>query len=355
MKGAEMAQVLERERERSREVYIHETTQKLPQIQSLPEPVIHLNGNGKSVHAPDPRHDWLDDLLVALSRPRGPYTVENAEEYLDEEPVELYNGWLVVDEMSHFPTKILEGSVLQHMGSAARLGETIQVLPDQMECLLSDETVLKPDLSLISKGRIEERVKPHGPNNRQMLMGCPELVVEIRSPSNRRTQEEKKRELYFKDGAEVIWDVDEDNEVIHVYQAEMPEVSTTYSGEDEIDCEPFLPGWRRKVSDLFSEDATVEVVFKEVVDTFRDKGEKIGEQRGKKIGREEGEKIGEQRGRKIGEQRTKQDMLIRLLQVRFPDLSEHTLSIIKQSQDMEQLDSWFNQALTAQSLDELSF
>jgi len=47
-------------------------------------------------------------------------------------------------------------------------------------------------------------------------------------------------------------------------------------------------------------------------------------------------------------------MLIRLLQTRFPDLSEQVLNSIKQTDDIGKLDSWFNQALMAQSLDELS-
>jgi len=50
-----------------------------------------------------------------------------------------------------------------------------------------------------------------------------------------------------------------------------------------------------------------------------------------------------------------QEMLIRLLQTRFSPLPEQTLEIIKQTDDIAQLDNWFNQALTAQSLDELAF
>src|SRR5262245_16268046 len=51
-----------------------------------------VNGN--------PGH-WPRDILEAYARDRGPYTVENAETILEEEPVELYNGWLVWQEMTN--------------------------------------------------------------------------------------------------------------------------------------------------------------------------------------------------------------------------------------------------------------
>jgi len=275
--------------------------QKLPQIR-LPQRVIFSNGNGASKC--DPPHDWLDDPLVALQRKRGPYTFENADEYLDTEAVELYNGWLVQQEMSDIKERGFAGTLHDNMSSSARLLNFGQAVPDLVECLLDDGNVIKPDVCLISWQRMNDWVQPHGPRDRSTLMGCPELVVEIRSPSNRRVQEEAKRERYFANGAQVVWDVDEKKQIIYVYRAESPEESETYTTDDVIDCEPFLPGWCRQVSDLFDDEASVETVLGEVVDAFREEGEKIGleegEKVGKKIGLEEGEKIGEQRGKKIG-------------------------------------------------------
>ena len=353
---AQIAQVLERRRE----THIHKIKTRPPQIKRF-KPTIYSNGNG--AYTCDPPHDWLDDPLEALQRLPGPYTFDNADEYLDTEPVELYNGWLVRQQMSDYDGKGFEGDLHEHVSGAARLFGFGRVLPDQMECLLNDGFTVKPDLSMVSWEREKQQVKPHGPNNRSTLMGSPEFVVEIRSPSNRRAQEQDKRERYFNNGAEIIWDIDEKEQIIYVYRVDAQDVADDYSGDDEIDCEPLLPGWRRRVSDLFKDQASVEVVLSEVVDTYQEKGEKIGEQRGKKIGREEGEKIGEQRGKeigraegeKIGELHSKQDMLIRLLQARFPDVSEQTLDIIRQTQAIDQLESWFSQALMAQSFDELSF
>ena len=326
--------------ERQRGSYIHKIRRWPLQIKSF-KPIIYSNGN--KVYKCDPKcnppYDWLDDPLLALKRQPGPYTFENADEYLDTEPVELYNGWLVRQQMSDYEGKGFEGDLHEHVSGAARLYGFGRVLPDQMECLLKDGTTVKPDLSMVSGEREKKQVKPHGPNNRSTLMGSPEFVVEIRSPSNWRAQEEDKRERYFDNGAEIIWDIDEKAKIIYVYRADAQDEADEYSGDDEIDCEPLLPGWRRRVSDLFKEQASVEIVLSEVVDTYQEKG--------KKIGRAEGEKI--------GELRSKQEMLIRLLQARFPEVSEQALDIINQTQAIDQLDNWFSQALMAQSFDELSF
>jgi len=144
---------------------------KLPRLIQPPQQTIYVNSNGI-----DPPHDWLDDLLVALERPRGPYTVENAEAYLDTEPVELYNGWLVKEEMSDFVGKKFEGRLQAHMVGAASLLKFGEILPDQMECHLKDGFVIKPDLSLVSWERQRTQVKPIGPNNRPSLVGSGNVI-----------------------------------------------------------------------------------------------------------------------------------------------------------------------------------
>jgi len=258
------------------------------------QPILYLNSNEI-----DPPHDWLDDPLEALVR----------------------------QEMTDYEGKGFEGDLHEHISGAARLSGFGRVLPDQMECLLNDGNTIKPDLSMISWKRQKQRVKSHGPNNRSTLMGSPEFVIEIRSPSNRRAQEEEKRKRYFDNGAEIVWDIDEKEQIIYVYRVASQDIADIYTIDDEIDCEPLLPGWRRQVSALFEEEAPAEVVFSEV--------------------HEDGKQIGLEIG--------KQDMLIRLLQARFVDISEQTLDAIRQTHDIAQLDSWFDQALMSQTLDELVF
>lgn len=227
-----------------------------------------LQNNG----VPENPSRWPPDLLAAYARARGPYTVENAETILEEEPVELYNGWLVWQEMTDIKERRVVANIQDMVSISARNVGFGQMLPDQMECLLSNGDVVKPDASLISWRRLDEQVVPYGPRRRPTLLGGPELVVEVRSLSNWRRQEQQKRALYFANGVQLVWDVDERKQVIWVYRAEAPENPIRFGAEDEINCEPLLPGWHRCVADIFADHASAEAVAGEVAVAWRAEG-----------------------------------------------------------------------------------
>lgn len=211
---------------------------------------------------------WPRDLQAAYARDRGPYTLENAEMIIDQEPVELYNGWLVWQDMTDMRERRVVANIQDMLSISARKAGFGQALPDQMECLLSNGDVIKPDASLISWQRLRTDVQPYGPRQRPTLMGGPELVIEVRSPSNRRAQERRKRALYFANRVQIVWDVDEPRQTIWVYRATAPQRPTRHGMADEIDCEPLLPGWRRRVADMFAEQASAEAVAGEVAQAW---------------------------------------------------------------------------------------
>ena len=51
------------------------------------------------------------------------------------------------------------------------------------------------------------------------LIGSPELVVEVLSPSNRKSRIERKITLYFAEGAEEVWVIDPSKRTMSVYRA----------------------------------------------------------------------------------------------------------------------------------------
>lgn len=223
---------------------------------------------------------WPRDLLEAYARDTGPYTIDNAEALLDNEPLELYNGWLVWQDMTDFPERRAVSNLQDMLSLSARKLGVGQALPDQLECLLSNGDVVKPDASLASWERLRTVVQPTGPSQRQILHGGPELVIEVRSPSNRRAQERRKRALYFANGVDSVWDVDEPHQVIWVYRATAPDQPVRYGRGDVIDCEPLLPGWRRRVVDIFAEHASAEAVAGEVAQAWLEEGRAEGRAEG---------------------------------------------------------------------------
>lgn len=255
--------------------------------------------------ASDQPGHWPRDILEAYGRYPGPYTIENAETLLEEEPVELYNGWLVWQEMTDAIERRGVATLQAMLDLSARKWNFGQAMPDQSACLLSDGSVVKPDASLISWRRLQEQVRPQGPRQRPTLVGGPELVIEVRSPSNRRAQERFKRQLYFANGVHIVWDIDPVRQTIWVYRAEAPEAPQAYGIDAEIDCLPLLPDWRRRVADIFAEQVSAETVAGEVAQAWLAEG------------RAEGLAEGRAEGLAEGAASTLRDLLPMLLRMRF--------------------------------------
>ena len=229
----------------------------------------YTNGHSHPTH-------WPQNILEAYARNRGPYTAVNAETILDLELIELFNGWLVWKAMTNYTERRALANLQDMLSLSARKAGFGQAMPDNMECLLSNGDVVKPDASLVSWQRANDRVLPHGPKDRPLLRGGPELAIESRSPSNTRAEDRRKRALYFANDVQVVWDVDEEEEVVWVYHAATPNDPIYFSADDEIDCQPFLPNWRRRVADIFAEELSAEVAAGEVADAWRAEGHAEG-------------------------------------------------------------------------------
>lgn len=85
-----------------------------------------------------------------------------------------------------------------------------RVLPAPTDVWFTDETVLEPDVLAVTAAnleRIEER----------RVVGPPDLVVEVSSPSTHRTDVVRKRRVYEREGVPEFWSVDLDADQVHVY------------------------------------------------------------------------------------------------------------------------------------------
>ncbi len=82
-------------------------------------------------------------------------------------------------------------------------------------------------------------------------------------------------------------------------------------------------------------------------------GEIRGEKRGERRGERRGEKRGEIRGEKRGKKLAKQEVLLKLLQLRFNEVPESVANQINLIRSASRLDTLIENALTAQTLDEL--
>ena len=129
---------------------------------------------------------------------------------------------------------------LREAGSGAILFSPIDVVFD-------DTTVVQPDLIWIS----EERRSIVTEKN---VHGAPDLVVEILSPSTRRTDEIIKRKLYGRFGVREYWLVDPEIETVKVWRAETERfvrVSELSLEGDAVLTSLLLPGYSLPLRKLF--------------------------------------------------------------------------------------------------------
>ena len=230
---------------------------------------------------------WPRTIIEAYSHWRGPYTLYNAEMLLQEEPLELYNGWLVWDKLTDFEERSFAANFEQILAMAAKLARYGQAYPDQVECQLKKGDIIKPDVCLISTTRATTKIARRGRRRRRLLQGGPELAVELRSPSNTRAEEELKRQKYFANDTLIVWDVLPEEHKILVWRPEDPTVSQEFGEGDIIDCEPLLPGWRRAVADFFNKELTAEEVIGHTVQEWREASRTEGLVEGRSEGRKQ--------------------------------------------------------------------
>ena len=134
----------------------------------------------------------------------GPYRAADYWELPEGEPVELMKGRFIVSPSPNVLHQVIVSSLLEILRAAARKSGGIAVCAP-MDVILSDDTILQPDLLYVSKAR-RGIVK-------QRIDGAPDLVVEIISGSARRDRIEK-LDLYARYGVGEYWIVEPEAQVI---------------------------------------------------------------------------------------------------------------------------------------------
>jgi Uma2 family endonuclease len=117
-----------------------------------------------------------------------------------------------------------------------------------LDVLFSQVDVVEPDVLFVSRERERDVLAE------KHLVGAPDLVVEVGSPSTRRTDERAKQRLYERFAVAEYWIVDSDLDVIRVFQL----VDGGYQRVAELSLEsgdvittPLLPGLELPLAEIF--------------------------------------------------------------------------------------------------------
>jgi len=108
----------------------------------------------------------------------------------------------------------------------------------------SDANFVEPDVLFVSPEHVDRVERP-------FVRGAPDLVVEVSSPSTRRLELFRKKELYERFSVPEYWEVDLDADRVEVYRLEEGRFGAPlFLGRGEVLGPPGIPGFSISVDDL---------------------------------------------------------------------------------------------------------
>ncbi len=131
----------------------------------------------------------------------------------DEKRYEIYEGELIMVPAPTTTHQSVSGKIGRIMGNYIVENNLGKLFYAPTDVVLSEDIVLQPDILFISKERekiIEERA----------IIGAPDLIVEILSPSSTYYDVVKKKELYRRYGVKEYWLVFIEEKAIEVLALE---------------------------------------------------------------------------------------------------------------------------------------
>jgi len=138
----------------------------------------------------------------------------------------------------------LQGSLAQHVENRglgrlflAETGFLIGREPD---------TVRAPDIAFVHKDHL-----PAEDPEEAFWPGAPDLAVEVVSPSDTFSELDEKVKAWLDAGSLMVWVVNPQGRNVTVYRSATN--IKTLGEEDELDGEDVVPGFRRRVGDIFLE------------------------------------------------------------------------------------------------------
>jgi len=159
---------------------------------------------------------------------------------------ELINGELIEMPLPKLPHSRIEarlGAPLAQFVWDHDLGE-VYFGDGGFQLTRNPDTVVGPDISFISKGRLEQAGDVKG-----YWQGPPDLAVEIYSPGYRPGKVSQRISRLFNGGTKQVWIVDLKHSTVAVYRSESD--ITTFSGSDYLEAQDLFPGFRISLERIF--------------------------------------------------------------------------------------------------------
>ena len=127
----------------------------------------------------------------------------------------MANGSVVIMAPTGFETGFRNSDLARQLGSWAKRDGRGAAFDSNTEYILRDGSALSPDASWVRWERIKQL---SAKQKRKFPRLCPDFVVELISPTDRRTQVKSKMQRWIKNGVELGWLIDPDKRAVTIYR-----------------------------------------------------------------------------------------------------------------------------------------
>ncbi|MXY47415.1 MAG: Uma2 family endonuclease [Chloroflexi bacterium] len=182
---------------------------------------------------------------MVTQRSRLKFTYEDYKQTPDDTRYELLDGELILVPAPRLTHQRTSRTIFRQIDSFVTERDLGEVFYAPADVVLSDFTVVQPDILFVSKERSHIITDDN-------IRGAPDLVVEILSPTTARRDRTTKRDLYEQHGVPEYWQADYDAKNVQMLTPVDGEykVAGIY-GEGQTVVSPLLPNLRLAVDDLF--------------------------------------------------------------------------------------------------------
>jgi len=161
----------------------------------------------------------------------------------DDYQVELQDGNLVVMGPSDIVSSEIGSEFIRLLGNWVKPRKLGRVFDSSGGFILPNTDLRAPDVSFVSAKRLRRPLRDFGNL-------VPDLVVEIKSKTDRITTIDQKLKMFLNMGAKVGILIDPDRLTVAVYQPDTEPL--VLSNQDVLTLPELLPEWELTISDLWS-------------------------------------------------------------------------------------------------------
>ena len=174
-------------------------------------------------------------------------TYQDYLELPDDKRYEIIDGELFEMSSPTFRHQVLLGNLHLIFGPYVRGNLLGIVLFAPIDVILAESDIVQPDLVFVSESR-RHIIQDHA------IVGAPDLVIEILSPSTAAHDRNRKADLYARYGVAEYWMADTETETIEIRRlgdAGYGPAEIHYSG---IISTALIPGLEIRLADVFAQD-----------------------------------------------------------------------------------------------------